>query len=68
MPELSRNYNEVLEYLNAGIRVTLNGKDIQSCDRGIYSIKENSVYMRDYIVSKEGDLKEINFTQIKKNK
>ncbi|MGN0161151.1 MAG: hypothetical protein ACI4AQ_07185 [Lachnospiraceae bacterium] len=57
---------EVLEYLELGIGVTLNGKEIQSCDKGIYALKENTLYMRDYLLNKEGDLEKINFTQIKK--
>lgn len=66
MCDHSKIQKEVLGYLEAGISVTLNGKEIQSCDRGIYAMKENTVYMRDYLLSKEGDLEEINFTQIKK--
>lgn len=59
-------HQEVLGYLDMGIEVSLNGKSIESCDRGIYSIKENSCYMREYTKGPDGDLKNINFTMIKK--
>lgn len=59
-------HREVLDYLNLGINVSLNGRNINSCDRGVYSIKENTCYMREYIRNVEGDLAEINFTTIKK--
>lgn len=58
--------DEVLDYLDIGIKVTLNGRDIYSCDRGISSIKENTCYMKDYIRDEKGNLETINFTQIKK--
>lgn len=56
---------EVLDYLAIGIKVSLNGRDIFSCDKGINSIKENTCYMREYIKNSEGDLEKINFTHIK---
>lgn len=58
--------DEVLEYLELGIKVTLNGRNIFLCDRGIDSIKENTCYMREYIQDGEGNLDTINFTHIKK--
>lgn len=57
---------EVQGYLELGIDISLNGKDINSCDRGINSIKENTCYMREYVKNNEGDLDRINFTTIKR--
>lgn len=59
-------YQEVLGYLELGVDISLNGQSIETCDDGIYSLKENTCYMREYIRNSEGDLKKINFTTIKK--
>lgn len=59
-------HQEVLEYLELGIDVLLNGKSLETCDKGVYSLKENTCYMREYIRNSDGDLKKINFTTIKK--
>ncbi|MDD6571624.1 MAG: hypothetical protein PUF12_04445 [Thermoflexaceae bacterium] len=64
--EKSLIYQEVLGYLELGVDISLNGKSIETCDKGIYSLKENTCYMREYIRNSEGDLKKINFTTIKK--
>lgn len=59
-------YTEVLGYQELGIDIFLNGKNIESCDYGIYSLKENTCYMREYIRNSEGDLEQVNFTLIRK--
>ena len=59
-------YQEVLGYIELGVDISLNGKNIEQCDRGIYSLKEGTCYMREYIRNSEGDLMKINFTTIKK--
>lgn len=59
-------YQEVLGYLELGVDITLNGQNIEKCDKGIYTLKENTCYMREYIRNGEGDLQKINFTTIKK--
>lgn len=57
-------FAEVEEYLDLGIHVTLNEKDIFEYEKGIHAIKEDSSYMRDYISDEQGVLNTINFTDI----
>lgn len=59
-------YQEVLGYQELGVDIFLNGRNIENCDQGIYSLKENTCYMREYIKDGNGDLERINFTTIKK--
>lgn len=63
---ISPIYTEVLGYRELGIDIFLNGKNIEACDHGIYSLKENTCYMREYIRNGEGDLEKVNFTMIRK--
>lgn len=59
-------YQEVLGYIELGVGISLNGRNIEQCDKGIYSLKEGTCYMREYIRNGEGDLMKVNFTAIKK--
>lgn len=66
MPKKLSIQQEVRGYLELGIDISLNGNDIDSCDRGVNSIKENTCYMREYVKNNKGELDRINFTIIKK--
>lgn len=65
--ELQELFNELNRYEKAGVYIELEGKPASPTQIvKAHMIKEDSGYMRDYILDEEGDLKALYFNHIKK--
>ena len=63
--EYQKLFNELYQYEKQGVYMEMEGSPASPTQIvRAYMLRENTGYMRDYVLNENGDIKELNFHQI----